>query len=290
MIESMALQEGTPVALMGGRMRTVGLPYALPRDMEEINRLDFQHYMLRFALRGLYAVPLQQPGSILDVGTGTGRWAMDIAQLFPRANVCGVDVNPPPADEQALSGVDVRPANYTFVPGNVLEGLPFSDGQFDFAHMRLLFTAIPGDRWPLAIRELARVTRPGGWVESVETTGLHNGGPHVDLMMSWIAQMSARRHVDLMNGSRVAEFARAAGLRNVAASVVNVPTGVWGNRLGNMVATDFIGVCKGYAGLLVNAGLTSQEQFDQTLRGMRADFDARRGRCYTPFYVVVGQK
>lgn len=290
MIESMALQEGTPVALMGGRMRTVGLPYALPRDMEEINRLDFQHYMLRFALRGLYAAPLQQPASILDVGTGTGRWAMDIAQLFPRANVCGVDVNPPPADEQALTGVDVRPANYTFVPGNVLEGLPFNDGQFDFAHMRLLFTAIPGDRWPLAIRELARVTRPGGWVESVETTGLHNGGPHVDQMMSWIAQMSARRHVDLMNGSRVAEFAEMAGLRNVAASVVNVPTGVWGNRLGNMVATDFIGVCKGYAGLLVNAGLTSQEQFDQTLNGMRADLDARRGRCYTPFYVVIGQK
>lgn len=290
MIESMALQEGTPVALMGGRMRTVGLPYALPRDMEEINRLDFQHYMLRFALRGLYAAPLQQPASILDVGTGTGRWAMDIAQLFPRANVCGVDVNPPPADEQALTGVDVRPANYTFVPGNVLEGLPFNDGQFDFAHMRLLFTAIPGDRWPLAIRELARVTRPGGWVESVETTGLHNGGPHVDQMMSWIAQMSARRHVDLMNGSRVAEFAEMAGLRNVAASVVNVPTGVWGNRLGNMVATDFIGVCKGYAGLLVNAGLTSQEQFDRTLNGMRADLDARRGRCYTPFYVVIGQK
>jgi hypothetical protein len=31
LIEAMALQEGTPVALMGGRMRTMGLPYALPR-------------------------------------------------------------------------------------------------------------------------------------------------------------------------------------------------------------------------------------------------------------------
>ncbi len=290
LIEAMALQEGTPVALLGGRMRTIGLPYALPRDMEEINRLDFQHYMLRFALKGLYAAPLQNPTNILDAGTGTGRWAMDMAQLFPHARVCGVDVNPPPADEQAGLGVDVRPPNYTFVPGNVLEGLPFSEGAFDFAHMRLLFTALPTARWPLAISELTRVTRPGGWVESVETTGLHNGGPHVDLMMSWIAQMSARRTVDLMNGSRVAEFMRAAGLRNIAASVVNVPTGVWGGRLGNMVATDFVGVCKGYAGLLVGAGLTSQEQFDQTLEGMRADFDARGGRCYTPFYVVIGQR
>jgi ubiquinone/menaquinone biosynthesis C-methylase UbiE len=290
LIEAIALQEGTPVALVGGRMRTIGLPYALPRDMEEINRLDFQHYMLRFVLRGLYAAPLQDPGSILDVGAGTGRWAMDMAQLFPLTHVRGVDVNPPPADEQAEAGTDVRPANYTFVPGNVLEGLPFGDDLFDFAHMRLLFTAIPSDRWPLAIRELARVTQPGGWVESVETTGLHNGGEHVDKMMSWITQMSTRRHVDLMDGSRVAEFMKEARLRNIAASVVNVPTGAWGDRLGNMVATDFIGVCQGYAGLLIGAGLTTQEEFDRTMAGMRADFGSRRGRCYTPFYVAIGQK
>jgi ubiquinone/menaquinone biosynthesis C-methylase UbiE len=290
LIEAMALQEGTPVALMGGRMRTIGLPYALPRDMEEINRLDFQHYMLRHALRGLYAAPLHAPANIVDVGAGTGRWAMDMAQIFPQARICGVDVNPPPADERAGFGVDVRPPNYTFMPGNVLEGLPFENSVFDFSHMRLLFTAIPADRWPRAIAELARVTRPGGWVESVETTGLHNGGPNVDRMMSWIAQMSARRQVDLMNGGRVADYARAAGLRNVAASVVNVPTGAWGDRLGAMVATDFVGVCQGYAGLLVGAGLASQQQFDETLAGMRADFNARRGRCYTPFYVVIGQR
>ena len=103
-LQAMALQEGTPVALVGGRMRTIGLPYALPRDMEEINRLDFQHYMLRYALQGLYAAPLKNPTTILDVGTGTGRWAMDMAQTFPHAKVIGLDVNPPPADEQARVG------------------------------------------------------------------------------------------------------------------------------------------------------------------------------------------
>ena len=175
-LQAVALQEGTPVALVGGRMRTIGLPYALPRDMEEINRLDFQHYMLRYALQGLYAAPLKNPVTILDVGTGTGRWAMDMAQAFPRAQVVGLDVNPPPADERTGSGLDVRPPNYSFAPGNVLEGLPFEDGTFDFVHMRLLFTAIPADRWPFAISELARVTRPDGWVESVETAGLFNGG------------------------------------------------------------------------------------------------------------------
>ncbi len=289
-LQAMAFQEGTPIALVGGRMRTVGLPYALPRDMEEINRLDFQHYMLRYALRGLYAAPLAHPANILDVGTGTGRWAMDMAQVFPRTQVIGLDVNPPPADEQARPGFDMRPRNYMFVPGNVLEGLPFDDGTFDFTHMRLLFTAIPADRWGQVIGELARVTRLAGWVESVETTGLHDGGPHVDLVMSWIHQLSARRSVDLLNGSRVAEFMGAAGLRNVAASVARVPTGAWGERVGNMVATDFVGVAKGYAGVIVGAGLTTQEHFDETMAGMRADLNAPSTRCYTPFYVAIGQR
>jgi ubiquinone/menaquinone biosynthesis C-methylase UbiE len=289
-LETMGLQEGTPIGLVGGRMRTMGVPYALPRDMEEINRLDFQHYMLRFALQGLYAAPITNPASILDVGTGTGRWALEMAQVFPRANVIGVDINPPPPDERAASGMDVRPPNYAFAPGNVLERLPFADGAFDFVHMRLLFTAIPSDRWPRVVRELARVTAPGGWVESVETTGLHDGGPHVEQLMEWIRQLSARRGVDLANSTRVVEFMRAAGLTNVAGSVVRVPTGAYGGRLGSLVATDFLSVSKGYGGLIVAAGLTSPERFDETLAGMRADFSARRGRCYTPFYVAIGQR
>jgi hypothetical protein len=116
--------EGSPTAVMGGRERVVGLPYALPADIEEINRLDFQHYMLRFAFRGNYAAPLVNPAAILDVGTGTGRWAIEMAQLFPQANVIGLDVKPPAVDEQAERnrGMDVRPPNYRFVAGNLLEG------------------------------------------------------------------------------------------------------------------------------------------------------------------------
>jgi len=61
-------------------------------------------------------------------------------------------------------GVDLRPPNYAFVAGNILEGLPFADGGFDFVHMRLVFFAIPADRWPFVIGELVRVTRLGaGW-------------------------------------------------------------------------------------------------------------------------------
>ena len=37
------------------RRRLKEAPYVLPSDDKEINRLDFQHYMLRYTLRGNFA-------------------------------------------------------------------------------------------------------------------------------------------------------------------------------------------------------------------------------------------
>jgi hypothetical protein len=50
--------EGDPTrrSLMG-RLFLRGVPYVLPKDMGEVNRLDFQHYMMRAALHGNYALP-----------------------------------------------------------------------------------------------------------------------------------------------------------------------------------------------------------------------------------------
>jgi ubiquinone/menaquinone biosynthesis C-methylase UbiE len=192
--------EAAPTALIAGRVRAVGVPYMLPRDREEINRLDFQHYVLRYAFQGLYAAPRRNPHDILDVGTGTGRWAREMAQLFPRARVVGLDLAPPPHDELAGSGVDVRLPNYSFVAGNLLEGLSFSDGSFDFVHMRLVFFAIPADRWPFVIGELVRVTRIGGWVESIEVDSPRGGGPAVDALVTWTTNLLARRGVDITVG------------------------------------------------------------------------------------------
>ncbi len=175
--------EGSPVAVIGGRVRKVGVPYAMPADTDEINRLDFQHYMLRFALQGNYAAPVTRPASILDVGTGTGRWAREVALEFPAAKITAVDITPPPADEPAAPGaLNLRPPNYTFAAANVLEGLPFPDASFDFVHMRLLYLAIPHDRWPSVVSELVRVARPGGWVESLEGGLAAHEGPMMALM------------------------------------------------------------------------------------------------------------
>src|SRR5262249_48377112 len=174
--------------------------------------------------------PLRAPASILDVGCGTGLWAREMAQVFPQARVVGLDVTSPRLDEQSGGGIrlDLRPPNYGFVAGNVLEGLPVPDASFDFVHMRLLVLALPHDRWPFVVSELVRVARPGGWVESVEATTLEYGGPAMDLLMSWIVAMLARRGINFSDGAAVGELLGNAGLANIATRAVQLPVGTDG--------------------------------------------------------------
>jgi ubiquinone/menaquinone biosynthesis C-methylase UbiE len=288
-----ALAPGSaPAAVIAGRVRTVGVPYALPRDNEEINRLDFQHYLLRFAFQGNYAAPVGQPASILDVGCGTGRWAREMAVNFPQARVVGVDVMPPRADEAATGGAtaDPRPANYAFTPGNVLEGLPIPDASFDFVHMRLLFLAIPADRWPFVVREVVRVTRPGGWVELVEAGPETQGGPAVDQLLAWGTALLARRGVDANYGHRVGELLRNAGLAQVEQRDINLPLGAYGERVGTMMAADFFSGIKGLGGLMTSMGVTTADEFERVFAQAQADVNAPGVRCLAPFYIAYGQR
>jgi ubiquinone/menaquinone biosynthesis C-methylase UbiE len=284
--------EAAPAALIAGRVRSVGVPYMLPRDMEEVNRLDFQHYVLRYAFQGLYAVPLSNPRDILDVGTGTGRWAREMAQAFPRTRVTGLDVAQPVPDETASTGVglDLRPPNYGFVPGNILEGLPFPDASFDFVHMRLLFAAIPADRWPFVTGELSRVTRPGGWVESIEVASARDGGPAMDLLATWVTSLLSRRGIDANFAPRIGDLLRGAGLANVYAREIPFPMGTYGGRVGIMLARDYLAAAKSLGGPVVALGMTTEGEFAQALATAQTDIDSPRYRCVAPWYVAFGQR
>lgn len=279
-----------PVGVIAGRVRVRGVPYNLPRDLEEMNRLDFQHFLFRVALKGDFAAPVTNPTSVLDVGTGTGRWAREIAQVFPRAQVIGLDVNTPPADNSPTAIPESTPANYAFQSGNVLEGLPFPDRRFDFVHMRMLVSAIPHDRWPAVINELARVTAPGGWVESVEATLPTNGGPVAEQLMDWIRAISLRRGVEIADAARVSQAMVGAGLTSVAARTVQIPCGAWGGRVGKMMVTDYFAGLRAVRGVIVAQGLATEAQFDQTLDQALRDIDSRQYRCYMPVYIAIGQR
>jgi ubiquinone/menaquinone biosynthesis C-methylase UbiE len=258
----------------------------LPKDDAEINRLDFQHYMLRHALKGNYAAPLTNPLGIVDVGCGTGRWAMEMAHLFPAANVIGVDIQP--AQLETARAVAL-PLNYAFVQANVLAGLPFPDADFDFVHMRLVGNAIPLHRWPETLGELVRITRQGGWIELVEMAPPRGAGQGAAAIQAWTMQLMASRHMDAFPGARLVEGLRRAGLANVDYREVTLPVGSYGGRSGRMAATDGIAASEALAPLIVGQGIATAEQYDQALAAMREEFAAPTGACVWPFSVTFGQ-
>lgn len=270
-----------------GRLFLRDVPYVLPKDMGEVNRLDFQHYMMRSALRGNYAAPIGTPDSILDVGSGTGRWAIEMATLFPRASVTGIDVAAPQPDE-STAGAIAQPANYHFVSGNVLEGLPFPDGSFTYVHQRYMIGAIPRDQWPYTVAELVRVTRHGGWIELVEAGTSRGGGAALATVDGWVASVLARRGLDIHLGSHLREFLEGAGASAVTVREINLPLGAHGGRIGTLVESDYFAAVDAMRAPVIALGMATEEEYDRAARA--ALREVQRGKCVFPVYVVYGHR
>jgi SAM-dependent methyltransferase len=67
----------------------------MPTDEREQDRLDLHHeIMLGLLDRKLHTAPVDSPQRVLDIGTGTGIWAIDAAELYPGAEVIGTDISP----------------------------------------------------------------------------------------------------------------------------------------------------------------------------------------------------
>jgi SAM-dependent methyltransferase len=257
---------------------------ASPSGGQEIGRRDFQHHLLRQALRGAYAAPIGEPVAILDVGCGTGRWALEMTERFPQARVAGVDHTLP----GALAAPGARPANLAFAAVDVVEGLPFADATFDFVHMRLVLGAVPAARWPGIAREIVRVTRLGGWVELVEGELSRGGGPAQEALNDWIMRASLPHGIDPRLGARVGDLLRDAGLSNIEVRALTLPIGESGGRVGAMMAVEFLAGVEARRAEIVTQGIATPREIDQVVAAMT--FEMTRWQYVQPFHLAFGQR
>lgn len=60
-----------------------------------------RHHLCILTLRDrLFLAPVEEPRHILDLGTGTGTWAIDVADKFEDADVLGIDLTPVSTTEE----------------------------------------------------------------------------------------------------------------------------------------------------------------------------------------------
>lgn len=243
-IAEQKLSHPASLPIVDDRTRLTNAPYLLPKDAQEQRRLNFQHHCLYSAMGNHYLAPLPPDvTTILDVGTGTGIWPVDMARLFPQAHIVGVDISAASLDYASS-------AAYTFCLADVLQGLPFPDQQFAYVHQRLLVAAIPATHWPAVIRELVRVTLPGGWVELLEVGAtIQPAGPNTTQLLTWMTGISRERGFDLRILPQLGEMLRQAGLEDIEAHEIPVPLGDWAGRVGTMLKTDILSAFDAIKGL-----------------------------------------
>ncbi|KAK1717005.1 S-adenosyl-L-methionine-dependent methyltransferase [Colletotrichum lupini] len=134
--------------------------YKFPNDEKEMDRLDLAHAMIVKATGSkLFHAPLdwEKIQSILDIGTGTGLWAVEMGDIFERAEVYGND----------LSAIQPQwvPPNVRFEIDDV-ESPWVETKKYDFIMCRYMTASITD--WPKLVRNIYNHLNPGGWVEFLD--------------------------------------------------------------------------------------------------------------------------
>ncbi|KAH7065704.1 methyltransferase [Paraphoma chrysanthemicola] len=201
--------------------------YVLPNDEQEQDRLDLLHHIFLLLLSGkLYDAPIPTtPRRVLDIGTGTGIWAIDFADENPGSEVIGTDLSPIQptwVPTNAKFYIDDAESDWVYTPSEA----------FDFIHFRTLSGSISD--WEKLIQQSYTHLTPGGWVEFQEPIALcESDDGTLDAAVNLV------KWQDLCNEAaagfkkeiRVADTLKArmeaAGFVDVNEKVVKVPIGPW---------------------------------------------------------------
>lgn len=159
---------------------------------------------------------LQVPAGarVLEVGSGLGILAAEVARAAPGGHVTGVEISP---DQLAAA---VAAPNVEYREGDA-HHLPFPDGSFDLVYARFLLehVADPG----VVLAEMRRVTRAGGRVAVMEndisTCRFDPPCPTFDAVWAAFARLQETLGGDALIGRRLHRLFREAGFTDIALSI-----------------------------------------------------------------------
>ncbi|KAL2215550.1 S-adenosyl-L-methionine-dependent methyltransferase [Thermoascus aurantiacus ATCC 26904] len=214
-----------------------------PNDESEQDRLDFIHHTFcRLLGDRLFTAPINPEGMrILDIGTGTGIWAIQMGDLYPSAQIIGNDLSP------------IQPK---WVPPNVkffvddVEQDWVEPEPYDYIHCRYMAASIRN--WPKLMRQCYQNLKPGGWVEFQDCNNIPysednsiTSDNHVIKMLELLSEACDKVGRPLGPGPFLKGWVEDAGFTNIDHKVFKAPVGTWAKdprlkEVGAFLALNFI--------------------------------------------------
>ncbi|KAF2668219.1 LaeA-like protein [Microthyrium microscopicum] len=207
--------------------------YLYPCDEDEKDRMDIYHKIFEVARRGqLHTAPIisshNEPARIMDVGCGTGIWAIDIADRYPTAEVLGLDL------------VNIQPEK---IPPQLRFRVPidhegpwtFGEESWDLIHIQQACGSISS--WPELYQKAFAHLKPGsGYIEQVEIdlkprcddgTLLPDSPLHE--WYNYLDDATNRANRPIAFNAATKEQLRAAGFIDIREQIIRAPLNGWPN-------------------------------------------------------------
>lgn len=130
----------------------------------EMARLINQERLLTKVMGGVFPerFDLSHASHILDIGCGPGSWVLEVAFENPKIKVVGIDISRLMIEYARAHAEAQGMDNASFRVMNVLEALEFADNSFDVVNARYINAFMLKTSWPLLMKEILRILRPGG--------------------------------------------------------------------------------------------------------------------------------
>lgn len=265
--------------------------YFMPNDQIEQEREKIEHALWDVCLEGqLFLSPTSELHNVLDIGTGIGLWAIEVAKQFPSAFVIGTDLSP----IQPM----LIPVNCQFEIDDAEEPWVYSQ-KFDLIHARLLFLCFESpDR---VIRSAVNGLAANGWLEIQDyelpircDDGTWNG----TALHRWseLVHECMRRAGRDYYSHRLPDMFRAAGLVDIRTVRSNWPLNPWakGRRnkeVGHLVEHMALEMLPAMSLQLLTrfGGMTKDEVLQLCREAMEIVVD-KNVHTYMPAVVVMGRK
>ncbi|KAA8896237.1 S-adenosyl-L-methionine-dependent methyltransferase [Sphaerosporella brunnea] len=266
----------------------------LPTDEIEQDRLDMHHEAMLLMQGGaMHLAPVEDPQRILDVGTGTGIWAIEMADRHPKAKVIGIDLSP----------IQPKwvPPNCHFRVDDAEYDWDFKHDYFDFIYMRNLAQGI--SNWPRLLQQAYRSTKPGGYAEIADVgcevfsdeSVLPDAHP-VKRFFTCLEEAMCRIGRPPQMEQSMRKYLEDAGFVDVVIKTMKQPLGPWPQeqRMREIGSLMYLNCETGFHAYGMAAftrvlGMTTEEADTLCTESSRS-IRERTTRVYNLFHVAYGRK